>query len=623
MAAILETGIDSSDAVKGANDFEKAAAKVVDSTQKITDGAEKGGKSFLTLRDGMTLAFGEAILSNMQRAAEIVGGFAQKTIGLASDFEETQNKFNVVFRGMEDDANDFALVLEKSFAMSNIESRKFLSNTQDLLVPMGMARQQAGAMAFEIVKLSADLGSFNNLPTADVMEDIQSALTGEYESMKKYGVILNETAIKQEALNLGLVTNANNLTGAEKAQAAFSLMTKNSADALGDMERSSGSYANQLKALNANLETMQTRLGQQLLPIATQFVSMLNGWISEQQNVNMVLTGTISAVQFLYNGFKGLELVLQGFVVIAASVFDTVSQKIIQLLNPVSQLFDGLVKLGAMDNNPLLQMQKLTLDFANSAQAGFQKVWRETEVMNQKFDATKMQINQTSIAGDKLTTSQQRLASAASAVTLGLGAESNGMQGLMTAAQIAEAQTNGVTLSAGALEEKASNVASTLSGSTNPAIRENSQVLSEIPSEVSQVQSSYDSLTTTLNNTTSAYTRLNSAASKQSTTFSWGNGTLASTVGNSSSTNNTTGSSTNLFSGMTPTQINRWYRENFSVIGGGYQAATFSGMSWDEYVASQNKSSSRSGTTVNVTQSLSRSDISSIISEINRQSSRG
>ena len=59
-------------------------------------------------------------------------------------------------------------------------------------------------MSIILVQLAADLGSFNNLPTADVLEKLRAGLTGESEPLKSLGININETMIKQEALNLGL-----------------------------------------------------------------------------------------------------------------------------------------------------------------------------------------------------------------------------------------------------------------------------------------------------------------------------------------------------------------------------------------------------------------------------------
>ena len=138
----------------------------------------------------------------------------------ASDLEEVTSKFNVVFAEQAKKAEEWARTLQDAYAMSMREAKQYLSSIQDLLVPMGMNARAAAYLSNEIVKLSADLGSFNNLPTAQVMLDIQSALVGNYETMKKYVVVLNATTVQQTALNMGLAETNGMLTAADKAQAA-------------------------------------------------------------------------------------------------------------------------------------------------------------------------------------------------------------------------------------------------------------------------------------------------------------------------------------------------------------------------------------------------------------------
>lgn len=631
---ILDVGIDSAEALRGADQYEDAADKIVEKTDDITEKTDEATKGFFSLKDGMVLAFGEMVLNSMQRAAEIMAGFASKAISAASDFEEVQQKFNVVFAGMEDDATQFSKILESSYAMSMTESRKFLSSVQDLLVPMGMARTEAGSMSFEIVKLAADLGSFNNMPTADVMNNITSALTGEYESMKKFGIILNENTIKQEAMNMGMGDSVQALSLAEKAQVVYSLMVKGSADALGDLDRSSGSYSNQLKALNAGIDNLTIKLGQQLLPYATQFIAYLNDWVSNQENVTRVLMATTNAAQFLYNGIKGIELALHGLILVAASVFDAMYQKIMVILSPVDQLFNGLVKLGAMDNNPLQAMKRATEDFAASALEGFEKVWKETETMNNKFEASKAALLETSQNSNTLAQSQTDLASAASLAGAGIALESDGLYGYMSAQQIAEAQTNGTTMAMGAFIEESDSAASAVRDELNPAIDHATNLYREQPgaidglisanrrfrNSVDDVTDSVYAMNQQISNTTrypdgpytrypdGPYTRYPEAtqeAASQTTK------NQASYVGDKYDVMNAMSNSSQYLGPMNLGSSQKYWdsvKDNPIAFFGKSNTSGKSGSS---------------GTTININQNLSRSDVTSIISESQRQTIRG
>jgi hypothetical protein len=221
--------------------------------------------------------------------AAVAGGVLatgiSKSIALASDLEETQNKFNVVFRGMTEDAEKWSKTLVKSYQMSNEESKRYLSSLQDLLVPTGIAREEAGKMANEFTKLAADLGSFNNLPTATVVRDIQSALAGGSETMTKYGIDIKVATVKAEAYALGLAKQGEQLSKAARAQAVLSLALKHSSDAVGDSIRSSGSYALQMKELRAKINDVSTVIGAKFLPKVTEIITKINDWIDNNQKL--------------------------------------------------------------------------------------------------------------------------------------------------------------------------------------------------------------------------------------------------------------------------------------------------------------------------------------------------
>lgn len=194
----------------------------------------------------------------------------------ASNLQETTSKFNVVFAGQQEKAEEFVDVLRGGYATSEKEARGFLSSMQDLLVPMGVANDVAADLSFEIVKLSADLGSFNDMPTARVMDDMQSALVGNYETMKKYGVILTAATVEQKIFEMGLAKTKSEITASDKALAAYEIIVGASTAAIGDMARTKEGFANQLKVSSALVEDLVGKIGTGLLPVATDLVGEFN-----------------------------------------------------------------------------------------------------------------------------------------------------------------------------------------------------------------------------------------------------------------------------------------------------------------------------------------------------------
>jgi len=257
----------------------------------LKPGLDKARKTVGSSVDGMLnkisqITFRAAIVGAAAFSAAVVYNL-KKSVDAASNLQEVTSKFETVFKNQIPIAEKWSKELVAGYAMSTREAKQYLSSVQDLLVPMGMQAEAAGRMSNEVVKLSADLASFNNVPTAQAMADIQSALVGNFETMKKYGVILNETVIKQEALAQGLWNGKGMVDANTKAQVAFELMLRGSAAALGDQQKTMGSYANQMKQLTANLEEIRAKIGESLLPALTEIVLSMNEWVK----VNKELIG--------------------------------------------------------------------------------------------------------------------------------------------------------------------------------------------------------------------------------------------------------------------------------------------------------------------------------------------
>ncbi|MDP8275958.1 MAG: hypothetical protein RAO92_06105, partial [Candidatus Euphemobacter frigidus] len=332
-------------------------------------------------------------------AVVIVAG-AKKAIAAASDLQEVQGKFDVVFAGQEAKAEAWAATLVDAYAMSNREAKQYLSSVQDLLVPMGMTSDQAGKMSNEVVKLAADLGSFNNMPTAQVMENIQSALTGEYESMKKYGVVINATTVQQRALNMGLAGTKDALTAGMKAEAAYALMVEGSTAAIGDMARTQDSAANQEKQTKALLEDISALLGGAIIPYYQAALKEINGWLKANKDViaqnipkyigkiGDAIVFSIKVMRFFSNAWLGIKLVGTVAIQAIAVALDELFGALRFVLTPLDLIFAGLVKIGALDVNPFDSIERGLGQFRASSGDVTKDVLADIKETNEGYDKT-------------------------------------------------------------------------------------------------------------------------------------------------------------------------------------------------------------------------------------------
>jgi hypothetical protein len=247
---------------------------------------------------GKTDKSSKGMSKNLKETAATFAAFAagatvafvalKKTVDAASALEEATGKFNEVF---DDTAISMQIGTEaveeltNAYMVSEREAKQYLGSMQDLLVPLGILPDKAAAMSTTLVKLSADLGSFNDQPTATVMADIQSAMVGNFETMKKYGVVLNETRIKQEAMNMGLHDGKGVVDAVTKANVAYKLILQDTAAAHGDVARTADSWANRMKQLEATSEDFAAAIGQELIPSLKEIMDSFSMTRTEALNL--------------------------------------------------------------------------------------------------------------------------------------------------------------------------------------------------------------------------------------------------------------------------------------------------------------------------------------------------
>jgi len=205
-----------------------------------------------------------------------IAKFTKEIILAASAAAETRAKFETAFKGINDEADRATKTLTNGYGLSNTAAERLLSNTGDLLKGFGATSTEALNLSFSVQTLAADLSSYNNLPIEQASAAITKAFTGERESLKSLGVIVSEAAVKQQLL----LDGTQDLTGKElllaKGRATLTLITQQSGDAIGDMSRTYGSFANQSKVASARVEDLKTSLGKNLLPVATFGISVFN-----------------------------------------------------------------------------------------------------------------------------------------------------------------------------------------------------------------------------------------------------------------------------------------------------------------------------------------------------------
>ena len=130
------------------------------------------------------------------------------------------------------------------------------------------------------------MASFTNVEggAATAGQALTKALLGERESVKQLGIAITDADLKAFAEEQGLVFKE--LDKVAKATLTFELAARQSTNAIGDYERTSGSFANQTRRLMADLENLGVEIGQVLLPIAQKGIALFRKLVSAFRNLS-------------------------------------------------------------------------------------------------------------------------------------------------------------------------------------------------------------------------------------------------------------------------------------------------------------------------------------------------
>ena len=201
-------------------------------------------------------------------AAAAIGTFTSviaPAIKAASDFQEATSKVNVVFGRASKSVKDFANTAARDLG----QSKQAVLNAAGTFGTFGKAAGLAGddlsTFTTDFVTLSTDLASFNNTSPEEAVMAIGAALRGESEPLRRYGVLLNDAVLKQEAMTLGIYDGKGALTAQQKVLAAQKAIYRQTNDAQGDFMRTSDGLANSQRTLKATFDDVQVSIGNAFL----------------------------------------------------------------------------------------------------------------------------------------------------------------------------------------------------------------------------------------------------------------------------------------------------------------------------------------------------------------------
>ena len=276
-----------------------ADGSVIIDTRMDTTGVQNGVSAIKQSFNGL----GSAV----KKIGLLIGGafavgklvqFGKECVELGSDLAEVQNVVDVTFTTMSDRVNEFAKNAMTSAGLSETMAKRYVGTFGAMSKSFGFSEAQAYDMSTALTQLTGDVASFYNISQDLAYIKLKSVFTGETETLKDLGVVMTQSALDQYALANGYGKTTSEMTEQEKVALRLAFVQKQLSAASGDFIRTSDSWANQVRVMQLQLQSLKATVGQGLINIFTPVLKVIN-----------VLLGKLAT---LANAFKSFTELITG-----------------------------------------------------------------------------------------------------------------------------------------------------------------------------------------------------------------------------------------------------------------------------------------------------------------------
>ena len=276
-----------------------ADGSVIIDTRMDTSGVQNGVSAIKQSFNGL----GSAV----KKIGLLIGGafavgklvqFGKECVELGSDLAEVQNVVDVTFTTMSDKVNEFAKNAMTSAGLSETMAKRYVGTFGAMSKSFGFSESQAYDMSTALTQLTGDVASFYNISQDLAYIKLKSVFTGETETLKDLGVVLTQSALDQYALANGYGKTTSEMTEQEKVALRLAFVQKQLSAASGDFIRTSDSWANQVRVMQLQLQSLKATVGQGLINIFTPVLKVIN-----------ILLGKLAT---LANAFKSFTELITG-----------------------------------------------------------------------------------------------------------------------------------------------------------------------------------------------------------------------------------------------------------------------------------------------------------------------
>jgi len=286
-----------------------STSKKIKNTQKQVDKGTKENAKFAAGMSGLSKA---AITGAAALAGKSLLDFSLSAIQAASSAQEAAGAFGTTFGGAAEKLNNQLKENANLFGLTTSEAQQLISVFGSVAQGIGFTQEESADLSSELFGLAGDIASFNNISAgaAPVLQAFRSALVGENEALKTYGIAISLAEVQTKAFQQTGKSVADELTRQDKALATSALIFEKSAVQQGNAAREAAGFAAQTLIARSATQELREELGEELIPAAGEVLRVFNELRTEStpelinrfQDLNLVVLGTVE----LFEQFRNL-----------------------------------------------------------------------------------------------------------------------------------------------------------------------------------------------------------------------------------------------------------------------------------------------------------------------------
>lgn len=234
-----------------------------------------------------------------------VGAIGTKAVKSASELQQNLGAMNSVFQGSAGQMEKWANTAASTVGLAKSEYAGLATVLGAQLKNMGVSQDALGLQTNNLIGLGADLAAQFGGSTSEAVSALSSLLRGERDPIERYGVSINEAAVKAKMAEMGLAGLSGEAEKNAKLSATLALLYAQTADAAGAFSRESTTLAGAQQRLSAGTENLYATLGTSLLPAVTAVTAALGSLINKisESEWFQTLTGNLTAASNSFADF--------------------------------------------------------------------------------------------------------------------------------------------------------------------------------------------------------------------------------------------------------------------------------------------------------------------------------